>query len=176
MRRCWAIGCSGVWCTLGLLSYFSHQHSEVLLAAILPFEAEDGTRQYPKPLVMTLSASDVQATIIIRCCPRNKLLRLCIHVPSREDTCPKPCVFSLTETRHTSVVGNPEEDDQLKQWNRHIAPPTEQSRHNPGVLRRDIVHQELCTLRPFALVGEGWVSRQPEVIVCIKMGTLQTRG
>ena len=40
----WAIGCSGVWCTLGLLSYFSHQHSEVLLAAILPFKAEDGTR------------------------------------------------------------------------------------------------------------------------------------
>jgi hypothetical protein len=42
-----------------LLPYLHHQHSEVLFDSVLPFKAEDGTRQCPEPLVMTLSAPDV---------------------------------------------------------------------------------------------------------------------
>jgi hypothetical protein len=43
-------------------------------------------------------------------------------------------------------------------------------------MSRDIVHQELLTLRTFSLVGVGWISREPDVVVCLEMGTLETLG
>jgi len=41
---------------------------------------------------------------------------------------------------------------------------------------RKVVHQELSTLGPFSLVGKGGISRKPEVMVCIEMGTLEMLG
>jgi hypothetical protein len=116
---------SGKEGTAPLSLYLYHQHSKLFFDAVLPFEAEDGTGQCTEPLVMTLPAPHVQSSLIIRRCPRQKRLGGLVHVPAREDAFSKPCVFSLTETFHAYVVGNPEEDDQLKQWNSHITPPTE---------------------------------------------------
>jgi hypothetical protein len=41
-------------------------------------------------------------------------------------------------------------------------------------MRRDIVHQKLSTLRTFSPLGIWWVSRKPEVVVWIKVRTLET--
>jgi hypothetical protein len=43
-------------------------------------------------------------------------------------------------------------------------------------MSHEVVHQELLTLDPFSLVGIGWVSRKPEVVVYIKMGILEMLG
>jgi hypothetical protein len=43
-------------------------------------------------------------------------------------------------------------------------------------MRRESVHQESLTLGPFSLVSKGWISRYPEVVICIKMGRLETLG
>ena len=55
------------------------------------------------------------------------IMGLLVHVPTKADAFPKPLVFSLTETCHPYIMGNPQKDDQLKQWNRHITPPTQRS-------------------------------------------------
>jgi hypothetical protein len=111
--------------TNGLLSYLDHQHSKVLLDAVLPFKAEDGTGQYPNPFFMEPSAPHVQATIVIRRCPRQKRLGGLVHVPTRENALTKPCMLSTTKTFHPYIVGYPQVDDQLKEWDSHITPPTQ---------------------------------------------------
>src|SRR5205085_8569468 len=105
--------------------YVHHEHSKLFLDGVLPFKAENGTRQRPEPLVMTLSTPYVQAPIVIRRCPRQKRLGLLVHVPTREDAFPKPCMLSTTKTFHPYVMGYPQKDDQLKQGNSQISPPTE---------------------------------------------------
>jgi hypothetical protein len=74
---------------------------------------------------MPSSTPGVEASLIIRRCPRQKRLGMLIYVSTREDTFPKPLVFSLTETFHAYVVGHRQKDDQRKAWNRHISPPAE---------------------------------------------------
>ena len=69
--------------------YLHHQHSKLFLDGVCPFEAEDGTRQRTEPLVMTSSTPDVQSSLIIRRCPRQKRLGCLVHVPTREDAFPK---------------------------------------------------------------------------------------
>jgi hypothetical protein len=39
-----------------------------------------------------------------------------------------------------------------------------------------VAHEKLLTLRTFPLVGIGGISRYPDVVVCIEMGTLETLG
>jgi hypothetical protein len=85
-------------------------------------------------------------------------------------------MLSTIETFHTHIMGYPQKDDQLKEWDSHITPPTERPRYDPGIMRRDIVHQKLSTLRTFSLLRIWGVSRYPEVVVCIEMGTLETFG
>ena len=36
-----------------------------------------------------------------------------------------------------------------------------------------IVHQESLALRTFSRVGVGWISWEPEIVVCLKMGKVQ---
>jgi hypothetical protein len=43
-------------------------------------------------------------------------------------------------------------------------------------MSRGIVHEKSLTLRTFSLVGKWWISRYPEVVVCIEMETLETLG
>jgi len=45
--------------------------------------------------------------------------------PPRENAFPKPCMLSIMETFHTHIIGYPQKDDQLKQWDCHITPSTE---------------------------------------------------
>src|SRR5215510_7605065 len=92
--------------TIRLSSYLYHQHSEVLLDGVLPFEAENGTRERSKPLIMEPSTPDVQPSFIIRCCPRQKRLGGLVHVPPRKDALPKSCMHSTTQTFHPYVLGN----------------------------------------------------------------------
>src|SRR5262249_15363347 len=113
--------------TAPLSLYLHHQHSEVLLNGVLPFKAENGTGQCTEPLIMPSSTPHVEASLIIRRCPRQKRLGYLVHVPTREDACSKSCEFSTMETCHAHIMGYPQKDDQLKQWNSHITPPTERS-------------------------------------------------
>ena len=46
----------------------------MLLDGVRPLKAEDGTRQRAEPLLMETSTPDVQASLIIRRCPRQKRL------------------------------------------------------------------------------------------------------
>ena len=109
--------------TTGLLSYLYHQYSELLFNRIFPFEANDGTWQRAKPLLMQTFAPYIQTAILIGRCPGKKGLRLLVHVPTQHNPRTKPPMLSTTETCHPSVMGNPEKDDQLEQWNRHIPQP-----------------------------------------------------
>jgi hypothetical protein len=93
--------------TAPLSLYLHHQHSKLFLDGIRAFEAEDRTRERPKPLFMKLSAPDVQSPLIIRRCPHQKRLRMLVHVPARKDTFSKSLVFSLPKTFHPSIMGNP---------------------------------------------------------------------
>src|SRR5215510_511036 len=113
--------------TIPLSLYLHHQHSQLFLDGVLPFEAENGTRERPKPLFMYLSTLDVHTSLVIRCCPRQKRLRGLVHVSSREHAFPKPCMQSMTKTCHPSMRGNRQKDDQRKEGNCHISPPTERS-------------------------------------------------
>src|SRR5262249_49050191 len=102
-----------------------HEHSNVLLNSICSFKADDGTRERSKPLVMEPSTPDIQPSFIIRCCPRQKRLGGLVHVPTSEDAFSKSCMLSTMETFHSDILGNRQEDDQLKQGNRSITPPTQ---------------------------------------------------
>ena len=111
--------------TTPLSLYLHHEHSKVLLYGVLPFKANDGTWERSKPLVMELSAPYVQSSLLIRRCPRQKCLGLLVHVSTREDAFPKPCLFSTTQPCHTHIMGNRQQDDQFKAWDSYISPLTQ---------------------------------------------------
>src|SRR5262245_42130570 len=108
-----------------LSSYLHHQHSQLFLDGVLSFKGEDGTGQHAKPLYMLPSTSPLFIAIIIRGCPRQKCLGYVVHITTREDAFPQSGMLSMMETCHTHLMGDPQKDDQLKQGNRHITPPTE---------------------------------------------------